>query len=101
MKKFICEKCGKVFSECGTHNEYHPYGDGCAAESWACCPSCGSEDFEEAIECKRCGEYFAESKSDYDICADCQKEVMKEFQKKVLENFEDYEIAFIVENWEE
>ena len=77
MTKFICLHCGHHFdgdeivaknyeSETGTHDEY--------------CPNCGSEDFEEAGHCIKCGGYFplddSNSPENYmvgSICLDCLK----------------------------
>ena len=57
---FYCEDCEAVFSEPDGEKDYHPYGMGYAAESYAVCPYCRSTDISEAKECERCGEYFGE-----------------------------------------
>lgn len=97
MKKFICEKCGEVFSECGTHEQSHPYGMGSATEYLPCCPNCESEDFEEAVKCKICGEWHIEGEFD-DVCDNCAKDIMKRFYDLVLENFDENERDVIANN---
>ena len=70
---YICNDCGAVFEECKVEYEFHPYGSGTAKEEWWYCPNCDSADFEEAKECKRCGEYFV-SLTD-GLCDLCYEEV--------------------------
>lgn len=41
-----CEWCGATFDEPDTYNEYHGEPDR-APEVWACCPECGSTDYDE------------------------------------------------------
>lgn len=67
---FICTDCGCVFDEPATYGESHPYGEGYAVETLACCPNCG-EGFEEAVQCKYCGEYFSKDDLNNGICDEC------------------------------
>lgn len=69
---FICNSCGAVFSTPDTHEDHHPYGMGYATERWSVCPSCGDNDFTEAEQCERCGEYVAETEDG--LCEECYKE---------------------------
>jgi hypothetical protein len=96
---FICEKCGEIFVECGTHYEHHPYGMSEAIETWDCCPRCDSLDITDAVKCKICGKWHAETDFD-DVCNECAKEVMQRFYNLILENFDDNERDFIAENVE-
>ena len=73
---FICNNCSETFYEYDTYNEYHPYGDGTAAETWAVCPYCSDTDFDEAKKCKRCGEYVAEL--DEGLCEYCHGDIYGE-----------------------
>lgn len=57
---YICNKCGAVFEDCKIDRQFHPYGMGSAAEEFAVCPRCNDTDFDEAKQCKMCGEFFAE-----------------------------------------
>ena len=68
---FICNDCGAVFDECKSVGEQHPYGMGFATEYWSVCPYCGENDIDEAKQCKRCGEHFAELEDGLcDLCWD-------------------------------
>ena len=57
---YICNNCGEIFEDCKIIEEHHPYGMGTAAERLAVCPYCKDTNFQEAKECERCGEFFAE-----------------------------------------
>jgi hypothetical protein len=70
---YICNNCGETFTEFEQTEEYHPYGNGYAAEKWAVCPYCKSNNFDEAKKCKRCGEYVAELKEG--LCDCCYGEL--------------------------
>ena len=74
---YICHNCGAVFDTPDTYEEHHPYGMGYARERWSVCPSCGDTDFDEAKECSRCGEYFAELEDD-GLCELCWDEMYGE-----------------------
>lgn len=39
------------------------------------CPDCGTEDFEEARPCFRCGDYFTEDELEYELCKECREAV--------------------------
>lgn len=68
---YICNDCGAFFEEPRITYESHDYGEGSALEEWAICPYCKENDFTEAEQCSRCGEYFAELEDDLcDICWD-------------------------------
>lgn len=69
---YICLDCGCVFDEdeMGTYTEQHPYGMGYAGETFVCCPSCKGS-FDEAVECKGCGEYFAKDNMHDEMCDKC------------------------------
>lgn len=73
---FKCVECGKVFEEPKTYEEHHPYGMGYATESFACCPYCESN-FEEAIQCECCGEWFLENDLEKGICEECAENEVK------------------------
>ena len=66
---FICNECGRTFSDYEIVEEYHPYGMGFATEKWAVCPYCDNSDFTEAQECKECGDLFTELKDG--LCDAC------------------------------
>ncbi len=66
---FYCESCERIFDEPHNFNEYHPYGEGYAAEKWSVCPYCGSGSFVDATRCEVCGEWCGDS-----LCKECEKE---------------------------
>lgn len=57
MSKCICTRCGGQFeeSEVFVEREYHDEIPGGYFEELQFCPYCGSDDFEDAGECKKCG----------------------------------------------
>lgn len=62
----ICLHCGHHFEEIKVKSYDSQTG-------WAeeVCPNCGSEDFEEAGHCLKCGEYFPLGEMVGSICKDC------------------------------
>jgi len=70
---YICNDCGEVFEDCKVVYEPHPYGMGSAYEKWYLCPHCDSTDIDEAKECERCGEYFADLRKG--LCDCCYDEM--------------------------
>ena len=63
---FKCYCCNTTFLEPKIYYEHHPYG-------MRVCPHCG-ENFEEATQCKECGEWFFKDELTDDICEDCKLE---------------------------
>jgi DNA-directed RNA polymerase subunit RPC12/RpoP len=64
---YKCRDCGKVFEnaeEKGTRGEYLPE---------CTCPHCGSEDYDKAIECEECGEYYLADDLTEGVCPECIK----------------------------
>ena len=39
------------------------------------CPYCGHEDFEEAVQCKVCNQYFFYDELTYGVCEDCKDDL--------------------------
>lgn len=74
---WCCAKCGDTFK--------HPYYDEKAEDYKSpCCCSC---DFDEAVKCEICGEYFSEDKLHGGACDDC-----------ITEKTTDYDFLFEVES---
>lgn len=76
----ICTRCGKVFSEDDVkkYDNYVPYGSTYVLESITdCCPHCGSDDLEDAVECYWCNKIIPISKAHFNVyseeyfCEDC------------------------------
>lgn len=65
---YICLHCGHHFDE--PHNRYNRrWSDSDDSQSY--CPNCGSEDFEEAGHCIKCGEFFPIDEMIGSICRGC------------------------------
>lgn len=66
---YICNDCGEVFSDHKIIEDPRPYGMGYVNERFGVCPHCDSDDWSEAEQCTRCGEYFAELEDGLcDVC---------------------------------
>ena len=66
---FICEHCGEIFEE--------PKVIGNDVDRGEECPGCGSDEFDEAVQCEVCGEWISEADAcgyGHHICKDCVKE---------------------------
>ena len=92
---YICEECKELFNDTKTVL----YED---SEIWLqshieVCPFCGSEDFEEVVQCLGCGKNYAESDLTEGLCTKCEKRI----QDKVNEFFKQFteaEIEYIFES---
>ena len=74
--KYKCVECGHIFEEGEQAVWYEDrgefWGDPCS-ERLTGCPVC-HESFEEAFECKGCGEWFLYDELDDGLCESCQEE---------------------------
>lgn len=76
---FACCECGEIFHEEDAEIRVETeYIEGWRrTERYLTCPSCGSEDLEEAVQCEECGEWIAPNKIfdieelDEKLCPDC------------------------------
>ena len=72
-----CTDCGYVFDyeDRTVVKESHGFDDG-FYETFSCCPNCGG-DFEDAVECHKCGEVFTKGKIyGYKWCEKCLRETI-------------------------
>ena len=83
---YICRDCGEIFSKPETYTENHPYGMGYASETFGCCPCCGG-DYEEAVKCADCGEYFSDDELIDGMCEHCLKMAREEIAKVIAKSF--------------
>jgi hypothetical protein len=81
---FICLECGNVFEDAKDYEERHPYGEGYASEHFSCCPYCGG-DYEDAISCDECGEYFPSEELVDGWCPHCISEYMDDCENKIVD----------------
>ena len=73
---FKCIDCGHIFEE-GEEGVYYDdrgefWGVPCR-ERIMCCPVCYG-DYDEAVECERCGEWFYEEELTDGLCKNCREE---------------------------
>ena len=76
---YKCTKCGEVFTEYTADWETHDE---------MACPSCYSTDYEEARQCKKCGDWFTEDEGESYLCGDCldfYKTTYRHNPKKICE----------------
>lgn len=75
---YICLECGAVFEEPETWEEGRGefWGFPCS-ETVSGCPECGG-DYEEALQCAECGEWFFTDELDDGLCEDCQEEEIED-----------------------
>ena len=72
-----CTDCGYVFDyeDRTVVRESHGFDDG-FYETFSCCPNCGG-DFEDAVECHKCGEVFTKGEIyGYKWCEKCLRETI-------------------------
>ena len=85
---FKCYDCEATFSEPRIYTEKMGEHFGVPAyESFSCCPECGGS-FDEATQCKICGEWFFEDELDDGICEMCIDEKKQEYRYNVKACYE-------------
>lgn len=76
---FKCYDCEATFSEPRIYTEKMGEHFGVPVyASFSCCPECGGN-FDEATQCKICGEWFFEDELDDGICEMCIDEGKEEY----------------------
>ena len=73
----ICLECGKVFEDDEIAHWQESRGEFWGfpcSETVSGCPECGG-DYEEAVECDRCGEWFSEDELNEGLCECCYDEL--------------------------
>lgn len=80
---YYCRNCGATF-ESGEEmkiKERSEYFGFLAEEENSVCPECGSDEYEEALICRICGETFPKSEEDCEgVCEKCSAELRDEFE---------------------
>lgn len=80
---FKCYDCEATFSEPRIYTEKMGEHFGVPAyASFSCCPECGGN-FDEATQCKICGECFFEDELDDGVCEMCIDEKKDEYRYNV------------------
>lgn len=70
---YKCEECGYVFEDAQHWEERHEFWGASCSEMWSGCPEC-SGGYEEAEQCKICGEWFLPNELHGGACGTCIKE---------------------------
>lgn len=94
---YICHDCGREFEEPKEWVDVEYYGSRLCSYT---CPYCDGY-YSEAVECKSCGEYYAEEHEDADRCNNICPKCMEKLEKKTREFFAQFnedEINAIFEN---
>lgn len=76
-----CRRCGHIFDEgeAGKAVERHNEVMGGFTEVFRICPSCGSDEIEEAVECRLClGSFLADELVGGYYCKECMENFMRE-----------------------
>ena len=72
---YKCVDCGHIFEEGDQAEWYEDRGEYCGipcGELMTGCPKCHGY-YEEATECKECGEWFLEDELHDGLCESCQE----------------------------
>lgn len=95
---WICLECGHIFDE-GEGlpvKEFHPEIPGGHYEEFLACPSCGSDQIERAVHCKKCGGSFLPDDlyGGY-YCRECMEEYLLssavvDYAEDDMENFAEF-----------
>ncbi|MHB1314243.1 MAG: hypothetical protein ACYCX2_02010 [Christensenellales bacterium] len=89
--------CGHVFAYPKTKygEQLEHFGTPCR-ESYGVCPSCGGEDYDDALRCAGCARYVLFRQMEQGLCTACQKRVLRQLQN-FLDEFTETERAFMLE----
>ena len=92
---YRCKDCGGFFEEPLYRKEYGPRDADAlfGYELYSHCPYCGSEDIEEADECRSCGEYIPQGQT---VCENCREDILQgmlEMADDMKMTFDDFQMA--------
>ena len=71
---YLCNRCKTDFESPAVLTTSYGLPGGMEAESDIVCPHCGSDDWEEARVCTKCGKLLPESQSLFGLCKECEDE---------------------------
>lgn len=80
-----CHNCGEV-----AENAVMPptYRNGLPTkDEFPTCPACGSDDIDEAVRCKLCGEYTASVDLSSGVCPKCEVDLRKRLDAVLMHEF--------------
>lgn len=90
---YICKDCEEVFEKPKKVVDEEYYGSRLYSYE---CPFCGGN-FEEVVECKRCGKHYGESDLNEGLCPKCEKAIQEKV-KAFFEQFTEAEIEYIFDS---
>ncbi len=64
---FVCHDCGHIFTS--PTNDFNMSVDPCSED--AECPRCRSDNFDEAVQCSECEDYFDDEDLNSGFCKSC------------------------------
>ena len=80
---FKCYDCEATFSEPRIYTEKMGEHFGVPAyASFSCCPECGGN-FDEAVQCKECNEWFFDDELTDGVCDECIEEIKAKYRYDV------------------
>lgn len=91
---YICLECGHIFDTPRETTIRHTEFSGRSHKTIMECPACGSEEYEHAATCNKCGEYIGESQAAFGLCPDCEIKAEKRFNE-TLSEFTPGELAYL------
>ncbi len=91
---YICLECGHIFDTPREAAIRHTELSGLSYETIMECPVCGSEEYEHAATCNKCGEYIGESQAEFGLCPDCEIKAEKRLNE-TLSAFTPDELAYL------
>lgn len=98
--KYYCTGCQTIFDEDEAGRVYDDPAAGLGLMpgyiTYLVCPNCGSDEYEDAAECKVCEEWFGDTDIEDDMCPGCRKEIDEQLEAVVkrLEKYtEDADLA--------
>ena len=96
---YVCQECNNVFSDEESRTRLEDMGEYFGSPSgreYLVCPSCGSNDIEEAKKCELCEEWVhTESYDGEHYCDECVEYIKKKFGDLITNNFNEKERKLI------
>lgn len=97
---YICQECCHEFTEPAVHDEHRYMGREIVETLHIhVCPRCYCPQFDEAINCERCGKPISQT-APYHLCHDCTVQAQQRFVDMLREQFTQGEIKLLIDLYE-